>query len=336
MLSNWSVRSLDISPLWLVASSISIKFTISLPESIIDISEEAINSNLARKSPILSCSQSLSSKRSFKRAKSSWLSLKNISRNKKNDSLLNYFINPQTQELDKEKILATLSTLQNKDYLLADSSSREVIEQLVINRIVNKQLAAKQEAKTRKIFNKIKDNWVNFVTVVPTPSQFAINSVNLETELSKITSSSSNHKDNLSIGLLAKREYNLDLLQNAILALAFRYQNLNIETIRIDIISHAKLKGNGLIMCIRRLLQMDMKPFVFLNKREIGYGIEYVIRKNTLHFRGQLTYDLADDTIIVHLTNNRGRILRVITLTGEPKDINDSHASLMEDVSIAF
>jgi len=215
----------------------------------------------------------------------------------------------------------------------ADNFSCGIIQQLIVNRIVMKQLQSKQEVKTRDLFNKIKNQWMDLVTVTSS-SQFMVNSVNLEKALSSLSPSYQKQNHNETQLLLIKNDCNMDLLKNAIIAHAFSFQNLDIDTIRIDIISNKKLKGNWLYIMIRRLLQKDIKPFVFLNKREIGYGIEYVMKNKTIHFVGQLTYDLKDDTIVVHVKNNRGRILREIWLTGENQGIHEH--SLLEDVSEAL
>jgi len=245
--------------------------------------------------------------------------------------LLDYFIDSETQSLYKDRILATLQRLQNKYYDSTDKISRGIIQQLVINKVVNKQLASKNERKTRDLFHKIKNQWMDLVTLASSPFQFMINSEKLEMELSKLTSKE-DESDMDNRPLFAKG-YNLDLLGNAINAHAFNFQNIDIDEIRIDVVSHKKLKGKSLYLLIRRFLQKDIKPFVFLNKREIGYGIEYVVKKNTLHFIGKLIYDLKDDTIVIHLKNNRGRILREIWLTGESQKTLELSQIIIEDVS---
>jgi len=248
------------------------------------------------------------------------------------NSMVEYFIDSESNTLDKEKIIATLNVLENNHYHEATSFSREIIQQLIINRIVMDQLSNKKEAPTRDIFNKIKNRWMDFVTVTSSSSQFVLNSENLERELSGDIQESFD-ETTLSTQLLQVRtELNMDLLGNAIVAHAFSFQNLNIDTIRIDVISYKKLKGNSLWILMRRLFLKDLKPFVFLNKREIGYGIEYTIDENTLHFSGKLTYDLKDNVIIVHVKNHRGRVLKEMWITGEPKE-TQNHQSFMEDVS---
>ena len=242
----------------------------------------------------------------------------------------NDFVDPDTQILNKDKIVAALENLENK-YNDSTAFSHGIIQQLVINKIVMEQLVRKQEIRTRDIFDKIKNKWMDLVLATESPSQFIINSAKLERELSKFGADETDLSSMSDQPLLAGHQYNLDLLKNAILAHAFSFQNLDIETINIDVISYKKLKGNSFWLKIKRLLLHDLTQFVFLNKREIGYGIEYVIKENTLHFIGKLVYDLKDDTIVVHLKNNRGKVLRELEITGDTRNLLKE--SLIESVS---
>jgi len=187
--------------------------------------------------------------------------------------------------LNKTKIIETLEALDSKYYSQADKASREIIQQLVINRIVMEQLNGRLETETKNTFNRIKNQWMDFVTSTSEPAQFIINSKNLERELSKNSLSarqSLNDSTSSTESLLKNRNFNLDLLNNVIIAYAFSFQNLDINLISVDVISYKKLKGSSLWFMIKKLLLRDLKPFVFLSKRELGYGIEYMIYENTL------------------------------------------------------
>ncbi len=166
-----------------------------------------------------------------------------------------------------------------------------------------------------------------------------ISSERLEKELRKISPDIFEKKEDLaddthlSAELLSSttNQVNMDLLKNAILAYAFSFLNLNINSILIDVISYKKLKGNSLWHSIKRFLLRDLKPFVVLNKREIGYGIEYNIDDDVLFFSGQLTHDLRDNVIVVHVKNNRGRILSEFSITGADEEVREN--SILEEIS---
>jgi len=241
--------------------------------------------------------------------------------------VVEYFLNPETQILDKEKIISTLQG----EYM------DKVVQQLVVNMIVMKQLASGKEKVTREVFNKIKNKWMDIVTY---NSEFVIDSTSLEKELLRLNlGASANDETNLSVGLITSNEedkINMDLLQNAILAHASSFQSLNMNTIDIDVSSSKKvIKGNSCWNCIRETLLLNLKAFVFLNKRELGYGIEYQIKGNILHFYGKLTDDLKDDTIVIHIKDKRGRILREIGVVEGNIDIikHPHHHTLVENVS---
>jgi len=254
--------------------------------------------------------------------------LRTYVRQKDKTSLVEYFVNQELQTLDKQKIIMTLGEIQqekNQYYKQADNVSKGVIRQFVINMIILEQLNTKKEAQTKKIFDQIKNNWMDLVLVAPVSAQqFTVTPEKLNKILSDISGTSK--EENLNESKLTnesmllskeKNKTNMDLLKNAIIARAFNFQNLDIETINVDVISHKKRKGKSCWIMLRRLLLKDLQEFAFLNKREIGYGMKYKIDHNTLHFVGKLTCDLKDDIIVVHLKNKRGRILREIWITGE-------------------
>jgi len=56
---------------------------------------------------------------------------------------------------------------------------------------------------------------------------------------------------------------------------------------------------------------------LFSISKEICYGIEHAVIKITLHLIGKLTYELKGDIIVVHLKNNRGRVLVAGTIKKE-------------------
>ncbi len=270
----------------------------------------------------------------IKESKKIFCELEKYIKNQKWDSLFEYFVNPDTQEFDKEKIVSTLRELENKYYKEADSFSKGLIQQLIINKIVMNQLQSKQEKETLKIFNKIKNNWMDLVTVTSSsPPQFTIKLDKLEQELLRLTSYQKDNDETQNSLLLPENKENLDLLANAIIAEAFNFQNLDIETIQIDVISYKKLKGNSLWTMIKRFLQKDLKPFAFLNKQKIGYGIKYKIDGNTLRFAGRLTNDLKDGIIVVHFKKGGKKTLREIWLTQESQEIEDRDKSYMENIS---
>jgi len=259
-------------------------------------------------------------------------------------SLLEHFVDPHSGILDQQKIIDALKLIDNHNIFDSDTTdifSIGTIQQLIINRIVMKQLSTKQETKTRHTFNKIKTKWMDLVTSAPSPAQFVINSDHLDKELSNLSlkwkggeSLNETHFES-SENLLNENSFNIDLLANAIVAHAFSYQNVDINLILIDIISHKRIKGKTLYHWIKKLLLKNLKPFVFLNKREIGCGIEYKTDENTLQFSGKLTHELKNDTIVIHLKNHRGRILREFWIVRDNQAIQ-SHQSYVQNISEAL
>ena len=250
------------------------------------------------------------------------------------DSLIEHFA---MGILDKRKIVDTLATLGNEHYDGADEFSRRIIQQLVVNHIVMKRLVSKQEVKTKEVFDKTKNKWMDLVIANPSStSQFIINSESLNKQLSSSLDSPRTTMSESLLLPLQKEDINMNLLENAIIAHAFNFQNLDINKMFIEVISYKKIKGNSLWHTIKRLMLKDLRPFVFLNQREIGYGIEYTIKENTLQFSGQLSIDLKDNVIVVHIKNYRGKILRELWITSENKTPRSTDQSFMEHISEAL
>ena len=142
-------------------------------------------------------------------------------------------------------------------------------------------------------------------------------SLNMEVE-DKMGTNNKRSQKNLNL--------NIDLLSRAIVARAFEQHHLNIDRITVFVVVKEKIDKMWCIFAvIWQLFKWNLYP-VHLNYGEIGYGLEYKTTHkdengstmdNILLFKGIANSNIKGKTIVVQITNKRGRILREIWIYGE-------------------
>jgi len=257
----------------------------------------------------------------------------------------NYFINHETGTIDQKKLIETTKQAISEDpdqkfaehYYQNTDSSLKIINQLILNEMINKHLQFKSEKETKKAFARIikRGKWID---LVKWDNSFVINKANLEQELQNlgILPFANQEKASLSVDYqncndnnesLLDKSYtslenqttiNIELLEQAICAHVFAYQNLNINIRSANIISKQSHPGNSLYRKIRRFLKKGLEVISLNGKKEIGFGIHYEIVKNTntLRFYGSVWDNFAKNVLVIQITDKRNKILREIWLYG--------------------
>jgi len=301
--------------------------------------------------------------------------------------LVDYFLDQSNHQLDKAKISKLVDQIipelfsnnsnnnnqESKKYIMEVNSHKSLIQQIIINKIVKRQLELSNEKETRRIFLEVKNDWVDLVE--GDTSHFAVNEAKLIKKLKQIgvdidgdepQSSSEQQsiddlieyqrehsftidrfdnihfkedreglidgeavnttRSNRSVSpikpkplekpLLGNKRINIDLLGNAINAHAFEYQHIDIEAIDIHVEAKQKTRGSSIIHQLKRFLKLDLRPIAFMDKGKIGFGILYQIQNDILHFYGVPHTNVKGKTIVVQITNGKGKILRELWLYG--------------------
>jgi len=308
--------------------------------------------------------------------------------------LVGHFVDSVTGHLDKGKIISLVEQIipklfsrnnpsesRSKKYIFEIDSHKNLIQQIIINKIVKKQLESHKEKCTKTVFETIKGDWLDLVD--GEASQFIVNKAKLINKLKKIgieldeeiepqkeefsiddlidqpreklftidrfdnihfkndenvsdgilltspktneSSSSSRKPRSMEKSLMGnekQNKLNVDLLENAICAHAFEYQHLDIEAIQIHIEAKQKARGSSAFHRIKRFLKLDLRPIAFMDKGKIGYGILYQIENDILHFYGVPHANVRGKTLVVQITNGKGKILRELWLYGFNNDEN--------------
>ena len=128
-------------------------------------------------------------------------------------------------------------------------------------------------------------------------------------------------------------QINLNLLQHALVAHAFKQQHLNIKTIFINVLSKEQLNKYACVPnFLASFLKLDLQPLLFSKGHKIGYGIKYKIIDDVLQFYGVVSRDIKNKKVIIQVMNKRGRILREIWIKGMEPDVEQE--SLITDSDI--
>ena len=253
----------------------------------------------------------------------------------KGRQLLSYFmVGNGEKKLDKLKVLETikeslneLSFRERKNFrlYLEGAHPERIINQIIINTLVKEMLNGDKE--TKKIFEKIKKQWSEYVEWDLRNSSFRINNERLRKHgdgFNDETMFVSNDGESLleastslsRSSLLGKSKINIDLLKDSILAYAFECQNINILPVFVQFNVKERIKGNFL----KQFLKLDLRDCPFREKGKIGYGVEYFREYQTLYFQGVVRPDMRNKTLIVQITNLQHKILRELWLIGDSED----------------
>jgi len=251
----------------------------------------------------------------------------------KNDKLLSYFLIQRGNEkvLDKERLMEKmkewLNMLPSQDKAMLDlyfngsKYQKYIIQELVINWFINEQLKLKEEIETRKCFERIKKRWPEFIDWDSSTSRFKIFNEEIFVQLSQeteVSSSSQKDKDEIldltassSSDLLinSSGKINMELLKNAVLGYAFDCQN--IEVLPVNALFQVKEKAEGAALW-KRFLKLDLGKVSFQGSDNIGYGINFTKKYNTLYFHGVIAEDFRGKTLVFQVTDLKEKILKEI------------------------
>ena len=232
--------------------------------------------------------------------------------------LAEYFI-----EGDKEKIIEMIKRVALKGnlkeklklYVNGSHSTRELIQQMVINEIIMCQLNLKQEEMTKEIFNNLKDRWIDVVE-----DEGVINQAKLEEILSNQGQDVTQKEGSRELLLKNSSRLNIGLLKAAFLAYATEKHCIDVSAIDTKIIAKYQKKKN----IIFKFFKLDLKEIIFTKKQKLGYGINYEVKNEAICLFGIPDERFAGKTLVVQIINRKQRILKEIWIHGVgSEDINN-------------
>jgi len=249
--------------------------------------------------------------------------------------LLDSFIDSERNELDKQRIIekiegfvGQMSREEKKKlelYCSAKNSRKVLIQQLVIDKMLLLQLS--KDKKTKEIFEKMKDDWIDVVYWDVSTSKFALNLAKFDKLLEEkgvISNNSSVLLEDTNTSresLLNKSTMipgvNLPLLKDSLLAYSFEQHQINKSPLGVEIHLKQQVPSN----CLWRFLKFDLRSITVGNKNKVDYGINYRVAQSMLSFCGITSGDLEGKTIIVQITNTNQKILKEIWIYGNSDDI---------------
>jgi len=258
------------------------------------------------------------------------LQLKSLTRS----NIVDYFIDSDSQELDKQQILNTIQTIVSQlpfeikekelsSYCSAQNSKKSLIQQIALDRLTLWQLD--QNKETKSVFKKVKDKWVNMITWDTSLSKFTLT----ENKFEKIVEDTISHSQLSSSQFLTKSELqddstialtpgiNLSLLRDSILAYAFQNHQINMSPVQVEVSMKEQVKTNFILT----ILKYDL-----MNVHKIKYGIKYHIADGQLNFSGFAKHDLEAKTLVVQIATTKNRILKEIFIRGAPKSLANQEA----------
>jgi len=249
----------------------------------------------------------------------------------KRDSSLSSLIDPMTNALDKEKIIENIkeaiNQMSSKDRQKMTRYPSPIIDKIVVNKFILMQLELKSEVQTKSFFEELKPHCMEAVernTASSSPLEFIVNPNKLNELMERIgvpPPGPEERYETLEEGLINDDPsfppgVNINLLKDAILALAFENHTLDILPINSDIGVKQKVSSNFLW----RFLKLDLKDIYFNEKNKINYGINYQIIDDQLCFYGVAQNYLKGKTLVVQVKNRKQRIMKEIWIHGVSKD----------------
>jgi len=233
-----------------------------------------------------------------------------------NNKLVYYFANEEKSRLDQDKIQKKIEEVFSKApenileklpiYCKGAEASQMLINKMVFNQLTLWFLDNHQE--TKKVFDKIKDNWIDLVEW----DENAMCKVN-EKKLNEFLFDGRDIENRSDYNIMKDEEIlNLDLLKDAIESYALTKQSINYLAIKAHVIIREKKPRNFLL----RLIKRDLQMVNFGNNGKMGYGMFYKVQNDVLKFYGVPEENFANKTLVVQITSKRQRILREIWIHG--------------------
>jgi len=242
--------------------------------------------------------------------------------------------------LDKDKLFLkiqeTVSSLSNKEkqqqlkiYPLENSFARQVLNQILINKVVLMCLNLPNQKTTKKKYQDIKDSWTDIVDWQEDPAKLVVNQnkfyqllqnkadhsqTDRTTHNSLIESFEKNNQDNLinKSWLENDAEVNIKLLQDAVLAYAFENHHIDYLAASVQVNMKRKVEKNF----ISRFLKRDLRNIYNSSKDKRGFGVKCKIKNDILYFSGVTDEKFDGKTFVVQIANGKERILKEIWIHG--------------------
>ena len=246
---------------------------------------------------------------------------------------------------------------QVRSYTSTINPRKDIILQLVFNHLTTIRLHMNKDKQTLRVFRHIKQKWRDLVlvddvniwqfkanqTAILSALQSSgehnrINTKELSIALPTIASNSSAmdsrtkiSEESIHAELMKDSKkceqtsiektalnINIDLLQNALIAHAFKEQHIDIETIFVNVVSKEKIKRRipGLRILLK-FLKLDLHPLLFDKGHKLGYGLRYKIVDDVLQFYGSISRTIVGKRLYVQIATKRGKILREISIRGD-------------------
>jgi len=259
-----------------------------------------------------------------------------------------------------------------KYYIQINDEQKDIIHRIIFDKFILLEIGLPSEKQTLSIFKKIKDQWIDIVEQEdPSQPYLKVNKLKLNYALQNIDSKikpqraspnaqkdglldmtqnsvrsrilSNNHlfeksANNIEENLLESslsdklKNVNMELLELALQAHAFKSHHLDAQKEQATIISNERKVGSSCFYKIKALLRYHLQMLQFTNKEELGYGLKYVFKKNVLHFCGMPEASMEYETLVVQILNKREMIMREIYIFGaENKNRQRDHAEQVQE-----
>jgi len=227
------------------------------------------------------------------------------------------FIDPLNGVLNKQRIMEEIKeVIQEIPFKERETINRypsQIIDQIIINKFVLKQLDSNK--KTRSLFEELKSKCLEIVEIDPS-SGITIQ----QNKLKKLLMPYDHSADNLEESLIPSTRVNTYLLKDAILAYAFDAHSVDISPVDVDI-TIKQLVPSRLLFSF---LKLDLRDINLNDKNKIDYGINYRIRDDKLLFYGVVQSYFQKKTLAVQVKNARHKILKEVWIHGISNNLQES------------
>ena len=222
--------------------------------------------------------------------------------------LAKHFVNHESHRIDKLELVNKIGeALQGSKqrlplYSQRSEMSRNIIHQIIFNKLTLCHLQTNSE--TRRVFLQVKENWTDLVDW----DNNALCTVN-EGRLQGLMRNSSN-------GYYSQMTDNLPLLKDAIEAYAFMNQHVDYLAIRAHVVVRERVGQNGL----KEFFKVDLENVNFDN----GYGINWKIENDKLHFYGTPEEKFENRSLVIQVTDLKHKILKEVWIIGACDKSNEN------------
>jgi len=213
----------------------------------------------------------------------------------------------EMSEKEKRKLLL---------YFQAEESGQKRVLEYIRNELIMWRLNTAQEKSTKLLFDKIKENWIEFTEYNNNLHCFGVNENQFN---SFINGEDNNHlSESMNETLLSNNNNDVDkeLLKKALVVYAIKEHELNYEDRSIEI--QVKVQGKGWWKAwLPSLFKLNLKNISYSKNGGIGYGLNYEIQDNTLFVSGTPSVNFEGKVVVIQILYARHqRILKELWLYG--------------------